>query len=140
MKGNPWILAAVGALLLAAAAARADDGAEKEAQEAARFWLGLVDSGSYAESWKQASSYFKKQVTEEAWVAAVGAVRGPFGKVVSRRLREARYTTALPGAPDGEYVVILFDTSFEAKKTSVERVTPMKDKDGVWRVSGYQIQ
>jgi ribosomal protein S17E len=40
----------------------------------------------------------------------------------------------------GEYVVIQFETSFENKKTAVETVTPMMDKDGIWRVSGYYIK
>ncbi len=52
----------------------------------------------------------------------------------------AQYTRTLPGAPDGDYVVIRCETAFQKKKSSVETVTPMKDKDGIWRVSGYFIQ
>lgn len=48
--------------------------------------------------------------------------------------------TSLPGAPDGEYVVIEFESSFEHKKSAIETVTPMNDKDGKWRVSGYYIK
>jgi hypothetical protein len=47
---------------------------------------------------------------------------------------------SLPGAPDGEYVVIQFATSFENKKSAIETVTPMLDSDGEWRVSGYFIK
>jgi hypothetical protein len=46
----------------------------------------------------------------------------------------------LPGAPDGEYVVIQYESSFEHKQAAVETVTPMLDKDGTWRVSGYFIR
>ncbi len=46
----------------------------------------------------------------------------------------------MPGAPDGEYVVIQYDSSFEHKQAAVETVTPMLDKDGKWRVSGYYIK
>jgi hypothetical protein len=55
-------------------------------------------------------------------------------------MRTKNYKTSLPGAPDGEYVVIQFGTSFENKKTAIETVTPMLDKDGKWRVSGYYIK
>lgn len=48
--------------------------------------------------------------------------------------------TQLPGAPDGEYAVIQFETSFANKKSAIETVTPMKDPDGKWRVSGYFIK
>ena len=68
------------------------------------------------------------------------AVRKPLGKLISRKVKTNVYTSSLPGAPDGDYVVIQFDTSFENKKTAVETITPMLDKDGVWRVSGYYIK
>ena len=55
-------------------------------------------------------------------------------------MKTATYKTSLPGAPDGEYVVIQFDTSFENKKAAIETVTPMMDQDGTWRVSGYYIK
>jgi hypothetical protein len=68
------------------------------------------------------------------------AVRKPLGKLVTRKVKTKTYRTSLPGAPDGEYVVIEFETSFENKKWAVETVTPMMDKDGKWRVSGYYIK
>jgi hypothetical protein len=46
----------------------------------------------------------------------------------------------LPGAPDGEYVVIQYQTAFQNKKSAIETVTPMLDKDGHWRVAGYYIK
>jgi hypothetical protein len=69
----------------------------------------------------------------------MAGVRKPLGAVVSRQVKSKTYTTSLPGAPDGEYVVIKYDTSFENKRASVETVTPMRDSDGTWRVSGYYI-
>ncbi|MEA1992696.1 MAG: DUF4019 domain-containing protein, partial [Thermodesulfobacteriota bacterium] len=68
------------------------------------------------------------------------AVKKPLGKILSRKLKSKNYMTSLPDAPDGEYVVIQFETSFENKKSALETVTPMLDKDGKWRVSGYFIK
>ena len=34
----------------------------------------------------------------------------------------------------------LVDTSFQNKKSAVETITPMKENDGKWRVSGYYIK
>ncbi|MEW5974598.1 MAG: DUF4019 domain-containing protein [Acidobacteriota bacterium] len=113
---------------------------EKEAEKAARSWLALVDTARYGESWEEAARLFKQQVSKAQWVQMVKGVRDPLGKMVSRKLKGARYTKELPGAPDGEYVVIQFDASFENKQTAVETVTPMVDQDGEWRVSGYYIK
>ena len=62
------------------------------------------------------------------------------GKLISRQVKSTSYRTSLPGAPDGEYVIIQFKTSFDNKKSAIETVTPMKEKDGSWRVSGYYIK
>jgi hypothetical protein len=113
---------------------------EKAAITAAEQWLSLVDSGSYQQSWSKAAAYFRNAITEEKWVQSLRAVRTPLGRLISRKVKSAAYKTSLPGAPDGEYVVIQFETSFENKKSAIETVTPMLEKDGTWRVSGYYIK
>jgi len=113
---------------------------EALAQKSAEAWLALTDSGKYAESWDQAASMFKSAVTREQWIDALKQVRAPLGKVESRTLKSATYTKSLPNAPAGEYVVIQYSTSFENRKDLVETVTPVLDKDGQWRVSGYFIK
>jgi hypothetical protein len=66
--------------------------------------------------------------------------RGPLGTLKSRTLMSATFKNTLPSAPDGEYVVVQFASSFENRASAIETVTPMKDADGTWRVSGYYIQ
>ena len=66
--------------------------------------------------------------------------REPLGKVISRELTNQTYKTSLPGAPDGEYVVMEFTTAFTNKKSAIETITPMLDEDGQWRVAGYYIR
>jgi hypothetical protein len=113
---------------------------EKAAQEIADAWLQLVDVGEYEKSWDDAADYFKGAISKEDWKKSLEAGRKPLGKIVSRTVTSAKYSTSLPGTPDGEYVVIQYEASFENKQSAVETVTPMKDKDGEWRVSGYYIK
>ena len=110
------------------------------AEEATLAWLGLVDSGQYAQSWDESSSLFHKALPSEGWVATLDSARGSFGAALSRDKSSATYATELPGAPDGEYVVFQFNTSFENKASAVETVTAMKDTDRAWHVSGYFIR
>ena len=110
------------------------------AERAALDWLALVDRGDAAASWAAAASLFRRAVSAEQWERALGAARGPLGPVVSRRVETARVATELPGAPDGEYVVFQFASTFEHKQAATETVTPMRDTDGEWRVSGYFIR
>ncbi len=114
--------------------------AEKAAVEAAKAWLAIVDTEEYGQSWAQTAEFFQKAVTQETWEQKTQAFRNPLGKCIDRKLKDAAYTTTVPGAPDGEYVIIQFDSSFENKKTAVETVTPMKGKEEKWKVSGYFIK
>lgn len=107
---------------------------------AAKEWLGFVDAGDYAKSWREAAPVFQKSISEEKWIKMVASVRGPLGAARSRELIGAQYASSLPGAPAGEYVVIQFRTAFEHRAEAVETITPMKDEAGAWRVSGYFIK
>ncbi len=119
---------------------RADQAAVTQATQASAAWLKLVDAGDYTASYQQASTLFKDHVSAAAWVQQVGAARKPLGAVVSRQVKATQFATSLPGAPDGQYVVIQYRTSFTNKKSAVETVTPMLEQDGHWRVSGYYIR
>ena len=107
---------------------------------AAGHWLALTDAGRYDASWDQAASLFKGAVTKTNWESAIRGVRTPLGAVKSRKLKSAQFTKSLPGVPDGEYVVVQFETQFENQATAIETVTPLREKDGSWRVSGYFVK
>jgi hypothetical protein len=132
---------AVAAVALACGTAWAQhQDAEKVAVETSKVWLALVDAGKYAESWDAAASLFRGAVAKEDWIQLMVGNRKPLGKLVSRTFGASKYMTSVPGAPDGQYVVIQYKTVFENKAQSIETVTPMVDKDGSWRVSGYYIK
>lgn len=120
-----------------------DDAATREkesaAESAATEWLYYVDAGEYITAWNDAATMFKDQVTPDAWQDAASKARGPLGKLRSRARKTIRYATMLPGAPDGEYVLLQFDAVFENKAAAVESVATVLD-NGVWRVTGYFIR
>lgn len=110
------------------------------AVKAAESWLALVDGKEYKTSWTETAVIFQKRIKENDWIKAATLVRDPFGGVITRKLKSAEYRTSVPGAPDGHYVVIQFETSFEEKKAAIETITPVKNEKGEWKVSGYFIE
>ena len=112
-----WVM--TGLMLAALVAQAAPQPGSGRALQAATAWLRLVDSGRYAQSWKEAAPAFQRAVSESRWVRDVQAVRSPLGKLLHRSLRAARYTTQLPGAPDGRYWVIRENAEFAHKHASV---------------------
>ena len=83
---------------------------------------------------------FKGQSPRKVGTDALTGTRKPLGSLVSRKLSNERSTKSLPGAPDGNYVVMQFDTSFSNKKSAVETVTFVQEKDGKWKAAGYYIK
>ena len=139
------LLKTLAALALAAAiTALSAMGAEEldtaPAMTVAQAWLTRVDAGRYGESWDESAAFFRESITKVQWQNALDKVRAPLGAMVTRKIRKATYARALPNAPEGEYVVIEFDTGFENLPRSTETVTPMREKDGSWKVAGYYIK
>lgn len=110
------------------------------AQGAAESWVGLVDGAQYAESWQAAASFFRNAVPQQKWVEAAQTARSPLGPVKSRAVKSSTATKTLPGAPDGEYVVLQFNAAFEKKAAALETITVLREPDGQWRVVGYFVR
>ena len=113
---------------------------EEVARAAAEEWLVLVDAGKFVESWQKLDPGFAKKVGKKKWTASLAQIRGPLGKLDARKLKSAEYTKELPGAPEGEYVVLQFDSAFERKKPATEKVTMLLGKDLLWRAAGYSVK
>ena len=105
----------------------------------AQTWLATVDQGKYDQSWAMASTYFKSMITKDQWSQTMLG-RKSLGDLVSRNLKEKQQFTSLPGAPDGEYYVLTFNTVMKNKSSAVETLTLMLDQDGQWRMAGYFIR
>tara|TARA_Y100000296_G_scaffold35395_1_gene41025 strand:+ start:839 stop:1237 length:399 start_codon:yes stop_codon:yes gene_type:complete len=111
---------------------------DSSAVESSLAWLKVVDAGRYGESWDQAAPFFKKSVSRRNWEQALNQVRTPLGGLVSRNVKDAKEYLSLPGVPDGEYVVITLNSSFDKKKSAIETIT-LSNVEDTWRVIGYFI-
>lgn len=112
----------------------------KKAQMAATNWLVQIDNGEYLESWDNAAQYFQNQILQDRWSAALKASRGPLGNSTSRSINSSEFKSELPGAPDGNYYIITYNSSFENKASAIETITLTKGIDGKWRAVGYYIK
>jgi CubicO group peptidase (beta-lactamase class C family) len=113
---------------------------EKAATTAAQKWLAEIDSGQYSQSWQDASVLFQGKVPEQTWETNMVRDRKPLGTLISRNQKSSQYATQLPDAPNGQYVLMQFDTSFANKPSAIETVTFMLEKDGQWKSIGYFIR
>src|SRR5690606_8793557 len=104
---------------------------EEAAEQAARQWLALVDDGAYAQSWDEAAALFRAAMPRAGWESSLTNIFSQLGRPEARELIAAKYTTSLPNAQQGEYVVIQYSAMFNGAEM-VETVTMMRDGDA-WR-------
>ena len=128
------------ALLLSSPVHAAQSSQAGAAHKAALAWLELVDKGDYLASWKESGAYFQSAMAAHKWSELINNVRMPLGNVTSRKLIKAQARQTMPGAPDGEYFMLIFKSSFTSKQSAVETVTVINEAKRGWRVVGYFIR
>jgi hypothetical protein len=112
---------------------------EQAARGAAEKWLALLDAREYGRAWDQGAKLFRERVERKQWVEALPKDRGALGALKSRRVEVSSLKTAVPGAPEGEYVTVRFSSSFD-KKQDVEELVTMVFEDGTWKPLGYGLR
>ena len=119
-------------------------GQEEEAKAgslAAQHWLEIQDSGNYKQCWSSAHPFFQATNPEAKWVNSARETRNKLGPVIERTLTQSQYMTKLPfpGAPEGEYVISTFETTFKNKGRMLEVVIDAKTDDGSWQVTSAGV-
>jgi hypothetical protein len=133
-------LLALAAALFYAGPLAAQDSRASLVQQTARTWLADTDRGSAAQSWKNAGKQFRNAITADRWAESLKQVRPPLGAMSQRALLATQFRKNIPGAPDGEYAIVVFRTTFAKKFDARETLTLEHEPDGVWRVIGYFVR
>ncbi|HSV20864.1 MAG TPA: DUF4019 domain-containing protein [Casimicrobiaceae bacterium] len=112
---------------------------DKDVIEASQKWLQLIDRARYGDAWDLGAKPLKKTVSRKGFVDGIAQARKGYGKVAGRKPAQFARTHTLPGAPDGDYALVSFETRFANGRTADEQIVWLLESD-VWRVSGYFIR
>ena len=126
-------------LLAACATPPAEVQHAQVAEGRAREWLAQIDAGDYAGSWDTAARLFQSRLSKQEWAATAGRVQPGLGKLMSRELVAAKYTTAMPWEPPGEHVLVQYRAIY-GRRALVETLTMRYAADHQWRTVGYNIR
>jgi hypothetical protein len=112
---------------------------EQAAQREALGFLGYLDHGRYADSYAYTGMLIRATNDRDSFALQIKKARAGTGALQSRNLIDASYATSMPGAPEGQYVLLHYQASFANRPEAVETLTLAFAK-GYWRVSGYYIK
>jgi len=113
--------------------------AEKATAAATRF-LSMIDAGKYEISWQKSAKLLSEKIEQKDWVEKLAKVNSIYGPLVERILTKSTFTTSAKDSPDGEYIILLYDSSFKNKASANETIIVTLEEDNVWRVAGYHIK
>ncbi len=113
--------------------------AERAAVAATVPILERLDAGDYDAVRDAASPLLKEQVSPEEWLVQVEALRGPLGTHKSRAVGAVTYVTNPWGAPQGEYVIVSYDSHWQNGSIH-ENLSMQRQPNGAWALAGYHAQ
>src|SRR2546430_17141697 len=93
---------------------------DQAARNTALNWLAMVDAGEYVKAWTAYPPRIKSGGLQQAFLGRMRERRFPLGHPRSRKFMKVTHTHRLNGAPDGDYQIIAFKSSFDRKATAVE--------------------
>ena len=117
-----------------------DKKSEEKAIQNSINWLTKLDNSQYFESWESGSIHLQEGIEQYRWASAMKISREPFGNIISRELNSINHTTKVSGLPDGEYLIIEFNVSYEHRDQAIEKTISVKEKDNTWKVARYIIK
>ncbi|ORJ53247.1 hypothetical protein B5V00_16440 [Geothermobacter hydrogeniphilus] len=134
------LLAALAIIILPRLHQKPDPAKLAEANRSATRFLQLVDNQNYEQSWQAAAKLLQEKVPSEEWIKKLTSLRQWTGPVVERKQVEARYTTEAKDSPDGEYIMLNYESKYRNQPDTKEQIIVMLDDDHLWRVAGYFVK
>jgi len=121
------------ASLLFSAGALAQDPKETvAARGAAESWLKLVDQGDTGAAWRTSSATVRKDSNQFFWGSIINVSRATLGDLKSRKLESSS------DKGNGQ-LAFEYESRFQQDAKVTEIVTTVHEKDGAWRVTGYNV-
>jgi Protein of unknown function (DUF4019) len=110
---------------------------DRDSIDAGIKWLALIDAGKAGDAWDLSSKQLKSAVTRAKFVDGMRDARKSLGKLEGRTAERFARSHQMPGAPDGDYVIIEYTARFpQGRKLQEQLVWTIEDGD-IWRVAGY---
>ncbi len=136
IKTTTLIIVVLGTLLANGFAA---DTFPQKAIEAAEDFARSIDNEEFQEAYLNSASLLQLLHSEEDWIRSIRPTRDLLGQTLERSIKAVKMTSEYFGLPDGNYVLVYFETKMENKKKAAEIVL-MCEENTIWQPCSYSIK
>ncbi|MFO7767061.1 MAG: DUF4019 domain-containing protein [Pelovirga sp.] len=110
-----------------------------DAVSAAERFARIIDSGNSSAAYSQASPLLRLVQKEQEFVSAIERAHLLLGPVQQRQLTALRSIGSYPRLPDGDYLIVQFETRTLHKNKAAEIIL-LRHQGGTWLVADYSIR
>ncbi|MDA3902500.1 MAG: DUF4019 domain-containing protein [Desulfuromusa sp.] len=105
----------------------------------AESFVAAIDNGDFLKAYSSASPDLQLLKPEKQWIDEQSLTFQLLGKPLHRRLMTVDARDIYPGLPDGNYLLVSYQTTTEHKAKAIE-VLLLKEKGEEWMVCKYSIR
>lgn len=110
-----------------------------EALLSAEAFVVEIDKSDYRSAYANAAPILRLISQQDAWTEQQSLSFQLLGKALKRQLMTVRSRDSYPGFPDGNYLIVCYQTQTEYKSKAVE-VLLLKEQGQGWQVCKYSIR
>ncbi len=105
----------------------------------AESFISSIDKSDFSTAYDSASTVLQLQSPQDQWVREQGLSFQLLGKAQERQLKTVRARDSYPGLPDGNYLIVCYQTRTEYKDEAIE-VLLLREQGPLWQVCKYSIR
>jgi hypothetical protein len=134
-----YLLIAIAGFLLTTVSApiNAEINNQSIAIETAEKFFELIEHGELEQAFNSTTEIHKDHKVKEAWINSNLIQKKYYGSFINRSIKTITSKTTIPGHPDGTYLTVIYETTFQNKEKVYERIDLMLVSENIWKVTEY---
>lgn len=100
-------------------------------------YFPMIDQGKFDDSYALAATGLDQK--KSGFVGMVSE-REPMGELKSRKISEVKTVQSFADLPEGEYLMLVYNTEFSKQPETREIVVLLKGEDGEFGLAGYKLE
>jgi len=105
--------------------------------ETAENFFELIEHGELEQAFNSTTDIHKDHKVKDAWINSSLIQKKYYGSLINRAIKTVTSKNTIPDHPDGTYLTVIYETTFQNKEKAYERIDLMLVSENLWKVTEY---